>query len=75
MIVTHLIHFTGTLGVGKSLIIDTNDRTVSIDGINQMPDFDGDFPWMNPGVNDVDYTDTEGTRSVNITVTKRDRKV
>lgn len=69
------ITFTGTLVAGKTVCINTRDYTVKNDGVNAIADFSGDFPTMFPGTNWVIYTDTEGSRTVRIVVSKRDRKV
>jgi hypothetical protein len=69
------ITFTGTLAAGKTVCINTRDFTVKNDGVNAIADFSGDFPTIFPGTNWVVYTDTEGSRTVRIVVSKRDRKV
>jgi len=69
------ITFTGTLAAGKTVCINTRDYTVKNDGVNAIADFSGDFPTIFPGTNWVVYTDTEGSRTVRIVVSKRDRKV
>jgi hypothetical protein len=69
------ITFTGTLAAGKTVCINTRDYTVKNDGVNAIADFSGDFPAMFPGTNWVIYTDTEGSRTLRIVISKRDRKV
>jgi hypothetical protein len=67
--------FTGTLAAGKTLCIDGRDFTVKNDGVNAIADFSGDFPSIFPGTNWVLYTDAEGSRTIQLVVSKRDRKV
>jgi len=67
--------FSGTLAAGKTLCIDTRDYTVKNDGVNAIADFTGDFPSIFTGTNWVVYTDSEGSRTVTLVVSKRDRKV
>ena len=69
------ITFTGTLAAGKTVCINTRDFTVTNDGDNAIADFSGDFPTMFPGTNWVIYTDEEGSRTLSITISKKDRKV
>jgi hypothetical protein len=67
--------FSGTLVAGKTICIDGRDFTVKNGGVNAIADFTGDFPSIFPGTNEVVYTDDEGSRTVQIVVTKRDRVV
>lgn len=67
--------FSGTLAVGDVVCIDTNDRTVEKNGVNDMEHFDGDFPQIYSGANELIYTDTGGSRAITIVVSKKDRKV
>jgi hypothetical protein len=69
------ITFTGTLAAGKTVCINSRDFTVKNDGVNAIADFSGDFPSIFPGTNWVIYTDSEGSRTVRIVVSKQDRKV
>lgn len=67
--------FSGTLAPGKTLCIDSRDFTVKNDGVNAIANFSGDFPTIFPGSNWVIYTDAEGSRTIQIVVSKRDRNV
>lgn len=69
------ITFTGTLAAGETVCINTRDYTVKNNGVNAIADFSGDFPSIFPGTNWVIYTDSEGSRTLRIVVSKRDRKV
>ena len=67
--------FGGPLAAGKTVIVDTNDFTVLNDGVNAIASLTGDFPIIYPGKNQVVYTDDEGSRTVKVTVFKKDRSV
>jgi hypothetical protein len=67
--------FSGSLAAGKTLCINMRDFTVKNDGVNAIANFTGDFPSIFPGTNWVIYTDSEGSRTLRLVVSKRDRKV
>lgn len=67
--------YSGTLAAGKILVIDAEDFTVLNDGANAIAAFTGDFPHIYPGENEVVYSDTGGSRTMIITVVKKDRSV
>jgi len=67
--------YTGTLAAGKSLVIDGTDLTVENDGTNDLAHFTGDFPRIFPGANTITYTDSEGSRTMKISVTRNERSV
>ena len=67
--------FGGTLAAGKTVVVNTNDFTVLNDGVNAIASMTGDFPEIYPGTNQVIYTDSLGSRTVNITIVKKDRSV
>ena len=67
--------FSDTLAPGQSVIIDTNDFTVKNNGINDIASFSGEFPIISPGTNIVTYSDSVASRTVRITVTKKDRSI
>ena len=75
MTVSNAFTFSGSLLAGKTVCIDTENRTVENDGVNALKNFTGTFPKMYPGNNTVIYTDALGSRTVAVTVTKQDRKV
>jgi len=41
--------YVGTVGEGKSLIIDTEKMTALLDGANALPNYNGEFPKLAPG--------------------------
>jgi|GEM_PF-2930346 len=67
--------FSGTLAIGKTLCIDGRKFSVVNDGVNAIGSFSGEFPAIYQGTNTLVYTDSEGSRTVQLVVLKRDRKV
>ena len=65
---TRTITFTGTLAAGKSVVIDGQKFTILNDGVNAIGVFEGDFPVLFPEVNLLKYTDSEGSRTIHITI-------
>ena len=63
---TRTITFSGTLAVGKTLIIDGQKFTVLNDGVNAIGNFAGDFPVLFPNVSLLKYTDAGASRTVHI---------
>jgi len=45
--------YTGTIGAGSALVIDTEKMTVVLDGENALPNYNGVFPKLQPGDNAV----------------------
>lgn len=72
---TITLTFSGTLAAGKTVCIDGDKFTVLNDGVNAIADFSGDFPAIWPGTNTIIYEDSEGSRTVLVAVTKKDRSV
>jgi len=72
---TIVFAFAGTVAIGKTVCIDGRDFTVKKDGVNEIALFTGDFPIIFPDISNVKYTDALGSRTVLVTVTKKDRKV
>jgi len=73
--VTQSFTYSGSLAAGKVLVIDSNDLTVENDGTNDLAHFTGDFPCIFPGANTITYTDSEGSRTMKITVARNERSV
>jgi hypothetical protein len=57
------------------VIIDGVRNIITIGGANRRADFNGLWPLLLPGLNKVTYKDTEGSRTIELTVTKEDRTV
>ena len=72
---TITLTFAGTLAVGKTVCIDGRDATVENDGVNAVADYGMTWPAIYQGTNTLVYTDSEGSRTVQLVVLKRDRKV
>lgn len=45
--------YTGTVAIGSALVIDTDKLTVTLDGANALPNYNGVFPKLQPGNNSV----------------------
>lgn len=41
--------YTGTVPVGQTLIIDTGNKTVKLNGVNALANYNGVFPMLQPG--------------------------
>lgn len=61
------ITLTRTWTDGDTVEIDSDNKTVTINGTNS--DFTGQFPTFPPGTGSLGYSDTFSTRSVDLTVT------
>ena len=67
--------FSGDIAVGEILRIDTDKMTVKLDGVNVRANFDGDFWEIISGLQDITYSDEEESRTLELVVTRKDRKV
>lgn len=67
--------YSGDIAVGETVCIDTNYFSVKLDSANNISKFDGDFPEVVPLPYNVSYSDEESDRTVDITVSWRDRKL
>lgn len=47
------LRYTGTLGTEDVLVIDTDNKTVTFNGINALANFEGVFPRLQPGETEV----------------------
>lgn len=63
------IEFTGSLAPGDVLIIDTDARKILKNGLNAVDLVDGVFFMIEQGYDELSYSDSEESRSVNISVT------
>lgn len=66
------VTYTGTIGPGDTVIIDTGNFTVTKNGANALQYWQGDFPVLKPGANLVTETDTAGA-GVSVTFQYRER--
>lgn len=46
---TYTLTYTGTINSGSTLIIDVENMTVELDGVNALPNYTGGFPWLSVG--------------------------
>ena len=70
------IIYTGTIATGETLTIDGVDKTVDLDGVNALKDYTGnDFPAVFPGVGNIGYEDSEGSRSIKISIIREEMQI
>lgn len=67
------IEYTGDFGPGQRIVIDSKKMKFTKDGQNAIHEMVGDFFDLNPGANELVYTDVESGRSVLIRITHRDK--
>lgn len=70
-----VMEYGGALAAGKTVCINANNFTVTLDGGNAIDKFDGSFPEVFPVTCTVSYTDGGTSRSVDVVVYRRDRKI
>lgn len=68
------ITYTGTLGAGKVLVIDSNYFSVLNDGANDIANYNGEFPQICCGTV-ILYEDSEGSRSLSVDIDRSDRNL
>ncbi|MTI83432.1 MAG: phage tail family protein [Firmicutes bacterium] len=49
----YTISYVGTIGSGSTLVVDTGKMTAVLDGANALPNYNGVFPKLQPGDNEV----------------------
>jgi len=64
--------YTGTLEPGETVVIDSNAMTAFKGGANVVKYVDA-FITLEPGGNEITYTDGESSRTVDVTVTHTPR--
>ena len=70
------INYTGTIAAGETLTIDGVEKTVDLDGTNALKDYTGnDFPVVFPGTGNIGYEDSEGSRSVKISIIREEKHI
>ena len=75
LIASFTFTYAGTIAPGEVLCIDGDKFQVTLDGVDAFVDFSGEYPRISPGTNWIVYTDSEGSRTVELIVTKKDRMV
>jgi hypothetical protein len=65
--------FHGDFAPGDRILIDGDKLLVTHNGANVMHLVDGNIPFLNPGDNILKYTDSEGERTITLTVQWRGR--
>ena len=64
--------YSGTLAPGESVVIDSDAMTATKGGANVVKYVDS-FITLEPGGNEITYTDGESSRTVDVTVTHTPR--
>lgn len=68
-----VLSYLGDLAASETLVIDCAKKTATLDGTNVLKDMSGTFYDLLPGANTVTYEDSEGSRTLLITVTYEDK--
>jgi len=68
-----LFAYTGTLTSGDRLIINMDDQTITLNGVNVTRYVSGHFWKLFPGSNTVQYSDDDGSRSIAVDVEHKPR--
>jgi len=56
-----IMGYTGTLTAGDVLVIDCDEQTVELNGVNMTKYFTGEFPQLYSGTNELRWEDDDGT--------------
>ena len=67
-------NFTANVAIDYIVRVDTETQEVTLDGINAVKDFVGTFFDLVSGDQDIIYSDSEGSRTVDLSITREDRK-
>lgn len=71
---SRILSLSGTVQVGEKLIIDSEVKTMEIDGVDVLPYATGDFPEIAPETTTWTYTDDpSSSHTASATVVYRDR--
>lgn len=64
------LEYTGDLAAGETLIIDPENETATLDGVDVSSDISGfeKVFELKVGANTITYEDTEGSRNLAITI-------
>ena len=66
--VTQSLGWTATLTAGDVLIIDVDEMTVELNGVNVVKDFTGVFPLLYTGANELRWRDGDAGRDLDLEV-------
>jgi len=70
---TKQLIYSGTLQPGDVLVIDTDDMTVKLNGVNVTMYFTGDFFELFIGDSEIEYFDHEGSRTALVSIDHSDK--
>jgi len=73
--ITQSLGYTGTLAAGDVLVIDVDEQTVELNGVNVVKYFTGVFPLLYTESNELRWKDDDGSRDVELAVTHKPRWV
>ena len=68
-----VLSYLGNLAAGETLVIDIAKKTATLDGVNVLKDMSGTFYDLLAGANTITYEDSEGSRTLVVTVTYKDK--
>jgi len=71
--VTQSMGYTGTLIAGDVLVIDVDEQTVKLNGVNATRYFTGKFPQLYAGTNELQWKDDDGTRDADFETSHKPR--
>ena len=67
------IAYSGALQEADVLVIDTDARTVKLNGSNVRSNFSGDFWKLFTGTNEIRWSDDESSRSIEVVIAHEPR--
>jgi len=70
---TQFLSYSGTITVGDILEIDTDNMTVTLNGVNARALFNGTFPLLYVGNNELHWKDEDASRDVDLVVVHKPR--
>ena len=70
-----LFEYLESLQPGETLTVNAEDLLVELDGVNARSDFDGSYPFVNPGQKLIIYADDESSRQIKLEIEKNDRTI
>jgi len=66
--ITQYLAYSGTIAAGEVLVIDCENMTVKLDGVNARANHSGAFPTLYAGTNELRWADDDASRTVGIEV-------
>ncbi|WP_313636732.1 phage distal tail protein [Paenibacillus sp.] len=69
----NVVNYSGAFAPGDRIIIDTRKQTITLNGVNVLHLFEGDFFDLAYGLNTITYKDAETGRNILTRIMHRDR--